>query len=83
MLERILEMKVRCNPYWSTAMCARASARESTAMCARSVHASVRTWVHSDVRAKRAHRRGPVWAGGWVGCFSKSPVTFWLPVQPW
>ena len=18
-----------------------------------------------------------------VGCFSKSPVTFWLPVQPW
>ena len=52
MLESLIEMKIRCNPYWSMMRAVRAHARRYTAMCA--------------VRAKRACARAGVgrWGGG-------------------
>ena len=60
MLESLIEMKIRCNPYWSMMRAVRAHARRYTAMCA--------------VRAKRA--RVGWWAGGGCGLLEKIPCNF-------
>ena len=64
MLESILEMNMRCDPYWSTVSTVRAKpahARRYTAMCA--------------VRAKRA--RAGAGVGRWgVGLLQQIPCNF-------
>ena len=66
MLESLIEMKMRCNLYWSTVRAVRAHARRYTAMCAVRAHVCIRT----------AEACAGWWAGGGCGLLEKIPCNF-------